>query len=122
MLEAYLGGIVLLVIGAGVGLLLVFAPNLLAPRRPTPQKMIPYESGMDPVGTTRQRFSVHYYKVAMLFTVFDVELALMYPWITFFPQDPIWAFIIFISFTGILAVGYIYLLRTGVFDWSRHTL
>ncbi|MCS6895557.1 MAG: NADH-quinone oxidoreductase subunit A [Bacteroidia bacterium] len=122
MLETYLGGIVLLVIGASVGLLLVFAPNLLAPKRPTPQKMIPYESGMDPVGTTRQRFSVHYYKVAMLFTVFDVELALMYPWITFFPHDPAWAFGIFISFTSILAIGYIYLLRTGVFDWSRHTL
>lgn len=122
MLEAYFGAIVLLLLGAGIGLLLVYAPTLLAPRRPTPQKMIPYESGMDPVGTTRQRFSVHYYKVAMLFTVFDVELALMYPWVTFFREDPAWAFGIFLSFTGILAVGYIYLLRTGVFDWSRHTL
>lgn len=122
MLEAYLGGIVLLILGAAVGLLLVYAPTLLAPRRPTPQKMIPYESGMDPVGTTRQRFSVHYYKVAMLFTVFDIELALMYPWVVFYREDPIWAFAVLVSFTAILAVGYIYLLRIGVFDWSRRTL
>lgn len=122
MLEAYLGGIVLLLLGAAVGLLLVYAPTFLAPRRPTPQKMIPYESGMDPVGTTRQRFSVHYYKVAMLFTVFDIELALMYPWVVFYREDPVWAFGVLVSFTAILAVGYIYLLRTGVFDWSRRTL
>ncbi|MCX8112006.1 MAG: NADH-quinone oxidoreductase subunit A [Bacteroidia bacterium] len=119
---AYLGGIVLLGLGMVVGLLLVFAPTILGPRRLTPQKMIPYESGMDPVGTTRQRFSVHYYKVAMLFTVFDVEVALMYPWVTFFREDPVWAFGIFVSFTAILAVGYIYLWRKGIFDWSRQTL
>jgi len=122
MLEAYLGGIVLLIIGAVVGLLLVYAPTLLGPRRPTPQKMIPYESGMDPVGTTRQRFSVHYYKVAMLFTVFDIELALMYPWVVFYREDPAWAFAVLVSFTAILAVGYIYLWRMGIFDWSRRTL
>lgn len=122
MLSAYLGGILLLLLGVVIGIALVYAPTLLAPRHPTPQKMIPYESGMDPIGTTRQRFSVHYYKVAMLFTVFDVELALMYPWITFFRENPLWAFGILLSFVGILAVGYIYLLRIGVFDWSRRTL
>ncbi|MCS7188367.1 MAG: NADH-quinone oxidoreductase subunit A [Bacteroidia bacterium] len=122
MLGGYLGAIVLLLLGIGVGLLLVYAPTILAPRRPLPQKMIPYESGMDPVGSTRQRFSVHYYKVAMLFTVFDVELALMYPWVVYFREDPQWAFWLFISFTGVLAAGYIYLLRIGVFDWSRKEL
>ncbi|MCS7298276.1 MAG: NADH-quinone oxidoreductase subunit A [Bacteroidia bacterium] len=122
MLQAYLGGILLLLLGAGIGLFLVYAPTFLAPRRPTPQKMIPYESGMDPVGSVRQRFSVHYYKVAMIFTIFDVELALMYPWITFFPENSAWAFVIFLSFTAVLAVGYIYLLRIGVFDWSRRSL
>lgn len=122
MLEAYLGPLVLLTLGAGIGLLLVYAPTFLAPRRPLPQKFIPYESGMDPVGTPQQRFSVHYYKVAMLFTVFDVEVALLYPWILFFRENPTWALGLFLSFTGILAAGYIYLWRTGVFDWSRKEL
>ncbi|GIV24016.1 MAG: NADH-quinone oxidoreductase subunit A [Bacteroidia bacterium] len=122
MLEKYLGAIILLGLGAGIGLLLIYAPILLAPRRNLPFKRTPYESGMDPVGTTRQRFSVHYYKVAMLFTVFDVELALMYPWVTFFRENPPWALGLLISFTLILAVGYIYLLRMGVFDWSRKEL
>lgn len=122
MLSAYLGAIVLLSLGAAVGLLLVYAPTLLAPKRPSPAKMVPYESGMDPVGTTRQRFSVHYYKVAMLFTVFDVEIALMYPWITFFREDPKLALGLLVSFVVILAVGYVYLLRIGVFDWSRKEL
>lgn len=122
MLEAYLGALVLLGLGAAIGLLLVYVPTLVAPRRPSPAKMLPYESGMDPVGTTRQRFSVHYYKVAMLFTVFDVEIALMYPWITFFREDPKLALALLVSFVAILAVGYVYLLRTGVFDWSRKEL
>ncbi len=122
MLNAYLGALVLLGLGAAIGLLLVYAPALIAPKRPSAAKMIPYESGMDPVGTTRQRFSVHYYKVAMLFTVFDVEIALMYPWITFFREDPRLALGLLVSFVGILAVGYVYLLRIGVFDWSRKEL
>lgn len=122
MLSAYLGALVLLGLGAAIGLLLVYAPTLVAPKRPSPTKMIPYESGMDPVGTTRQRFSVHYYKVAMLFTVFDVEIALMYPWVTFFREDPRLALGLLVSFVAILAVGYVYLLRTGVFDWSRKEL
>ncbi|MCS6789510.1 MAG: NADH-quinone oxidoreductase subunit A [Bacteroidia bacterium] len=122
MLEAYLGPIIFLGLGALIGTALIFAPTLLAPRRVVLTKLIPYESGMDPVGTTRERFSVHYYKVAMLFTVFDVELALMYPWITFFRENSTWALGLFLSFTAILAAGYIYLLRTGVFDWSRYEL
>ncbi|MCS7162927.1 MAG: NADH-quinone oxidoreductase subunit A [Bacteroidia bacterium] len=122
MLEGYLGALVLLGVGVTIGIALVYAPTLLGPRRPLPQKMIPYESGMDPVGTTRQRFSVHYYKVAMLFTIFDVEIALLYPWVLFFRENPAWALGLFVSFTGILAVGYLYLLRTGIFDWSRKEL
>lgn len=118
----YAAALILLAFGFVVGSLLVFAPELIAIRRENPQKHIPYESGMDPVGSPRPRFSVHYYKVAMIFTVFDVELALMYPWVGFFPEDPAWALGVFLSFTGILALGYIYLWQEKVFDWSRKTL
>lgn len=122
MLEAYLGALILLGLGATIGLVLVYLPTLLAPRRVSPQKNIPYESGMDPVGSLHPRFSVHYYKVAMLFTVFDVEVALLYPWVLFFREDPVWALALLVTFTAILAAGYIYLWRERVFDWNRKDL
>ncbi|RMF52465.1 MAG: NADH-quinone oxidoreductase subunit A [Bacteroidetes bacterium] len=122
MLEAYLGALVLLGLGVVIGLVLVYLPTLVAPRRPSAPKNLPYESGMDPVGGLHPRFSVHYYKVAMLFTVFDVEVALLYPWVLFFREDPVWALTLLVTFTLILAAGYVYLWREGVFDWNRKDL
>jgi NADH-quinone oxidoreductase subunit A len=118
----YIGALVLLGVGLLIGVVLVVLPQLITIRRDTPQKHIPYESGMDPVGPIRPRFSVHYYKVAMIFTVFDVELALLYPWVGFFPEDPRWAIGVFLAFTAVIAVGYVYLLQEKVFDWAREEL
>ena len=122
MLCGYLPALVMLGVGLVLGVAFVFAPDLLAMRRKNPAKNIPYESGMDPIGPERPRFSVHYYKVAMIFTVFDVELALLYPWVGFFTEDPRWALGVFVTFTAILAAGYIYLLQEKVFDWAREEL
>jgi len=99
----------------------------LKPFKETPVKLMPYESGMDPVGSARMQFDVKFYLIAILFLVFDVELLFLYPWAVIAYSDgagPTWrdAFgrIVFwevIVFLASLAVGYVYAWRKGVFRW-----
>jgi len=114
----------LLVILIFAGTSLVLA-QLIGPRRPTPVKMMPYESGMDPVGDARQRFDVKFYLIAILFLVFDVELLFLYPWAVAAYREPamlpegmegpvFWEIIVFLA---TLAVAYVYAWRKGVFRW-----
>ena len=99
----------------------------LKPYKPTPVKLMPYESGMDPVGSARMQFDVKFYLIAILFLVFDVELLFLYPWATsayavsaepgmreVLGRTVFWEVIVFIASLG---VGYIYAWRKGVFRW-----
>ena len=116
----YLGIIVLLIIG------MLAISHLIAPRRPTPVKDMPYESGMDPIGDARQHYDVKYYLVAILFLVFDVELLFLYPWAVsaYSPGDqgipsvlhrPVFGVMLFFLLT--LVIAYVYAWRKGVFKW-----
>ncbi len=99
----------------------------IKPWRPTPTKQMPYESGMDPVGTARMQFDVKFYLIAILFLVFDVELLFLYPWaVTAYGEGVATAWraafggVIFVEilvFLGTLAVGYVYAWKKGVFQW-----
>jgi NADH:ubiquinone oxidoreductase subunit 3 (subunit A) len=99
----------------------------LKPHKETPVKLMPYESGMDPVGSARMQFDVKFYLIAILFLVFDVELLFLYPWAVIAYSDgadPAWRAtfgrIVFwevIVFLASLAVGYVYAWRKGVFRW-----
>lgn len=100
----------------GVGILL-FA-SLLRPRRPYPEKLMPYESGITPVGEPRYRFSVRFYIIAMLFVVFDVEAIFLYPWAIVFDKLGLFAFIEMVIFLLILFAGYIYAWRKEAFRWD----
>src|SRR6516165_7729759 len=106
-------------------LLTLILAHTVGPRRRTPVKLMPYESGMDPIGDARQRFDVKFYLVAILFLVFDVELLFLYPWAVVFYRQPallpaelhgavFWEILVFLV---ILAVGYVYAWRKGVFRW-----
>jgi NADH:ubiquinone oxidoreductase subunit 3 (subunit A) len=99
--------------------------HLVGPKRNTPVKLMPYESGMDPVGDARQRFDVKFYLIAILFLVFDVELLFLYPWaVVAYREEPLlpaelsrivfWEILVFIA---TLVVGYVYAWRKGVFQW-----
>lgn len=100
------------------------ATHILGPRRHGSEKDVPYESGMNPIGTARKRFNVRFYILAMTFLVFDVEIIFLYPWAVTFtklePQSPeaslFLARIMFFIATSILA--YIYAWRKGVFRWD----
>ena len=87
-------------------------------RRPTRAKMAPYECGMMPVGDARQRFSVKFYLVAMLFILFDVEAVFLYPWAVILRDLKMFGFWEMLVYIGIVLAGYWYIVKKGVIDWN----
>lgn len=118
MFGAYLP-ILLLVIFAmlfGIGSLVV--SSLIGPKKPTPLKLSPYECGCEPVGSARERFSVRFYLVAMLFILFDIEAVFLYPWSILFKRLGIFGLIEMGVFIAILLVGYVYIWKKGALEWE----
>src|SRR5918993_241968 len=109
------GGILLLaVIGVGFGIVSVVISRFLGPRNPTPEKLAAYECGMPPVGDARERQSVKFYLIAMIFLLFDIEVAFLYPWALAMRELSWPGLIQIVVFFLILLVGYIYIWRKGV--------
>jgi NADH-quinone oxidoreductase subunit A len=92
---------------------------LIGYRRPTRAKLSPYECGMIPVGDARQRFSVKFYLVGMLFILFDVEAVFLYPWAVILRQLKMFGFWEMLVYIGVVLVGFFYIWKIGVLDWSR---
>jgi NADH-quinone oxidoreductase subunit A len=97
--------------------------HFLGPRRPTTIKGTPYESGMPPLGDARERFSVKFYLVAMLFLVFDLETVFLLPWAAIFAKGTTtvgtgFLLVEMLVFLLILAVGYVYVWKRGAFQWD----
>ncbi len=101
-----------------IGVLALVASGLLGPKKATPVKLAAYESGVPAEGSAHQRFPVHFYLVAMLFIIFDVETAFFYPLAVKFKAAPQFLFVQAIIFIIVLGVGYIYILRKGVLNWK----
>ncbi len=121
-MTSYIPIILLISIAVGLGLLLAQLSRIVGPLRPNAKKEMAYESGMDPVGTARERFSVKFYLVAMLFILFDIEVVFMYPGAVNFKQLLLtygWFPLIEMgTFIAILFVGYIYVFRRGGLEWA----
>jgi NADH-quinone oxidoreductase subunit A len=117
-LPQYLPIAVLMLIAFGFGLGTLLVGTLLRPRRPYPEKLTPYESGNPPVGEPRQRFSIKFYIIAMLFVVFDVEAVFLYPWAVVFDKIGLYAFVEMLLFIIILLIGYIYAWKKDAFTWD----
>jgi NADH-quinone oxidoreductase subunit A len=97
---------------------IILLSHLVQPRRPTTIKGAPYESGMPPLGGTRDRFSVKFYLVAMLFIVFDLEMVFMVPWGVAFRQLGLFGLVEMLVFVLILLVAYIYVWKRGALEWD----
>ena len=110
--------LIMLGLGAGFGGGSVLLSQFLGPRKPTPEKSAPYECGMPAVGDARERQSVKFYLVAMIFLLFDIEVAFLYPWAIAFRDLGMVAFWQLLTFFGLLLTGYVYVWRKGAFDWS----
>src|SRR5213594_2726431 len=97
---------------------MLVASYLLGTHRPTREKLAPYECGMTPVGDARQRFSVKFYLVAMLFILFDVEAVFLYPWAVILRDLKMFGFWEMLVYIGIVLVGFFYIWKKGVLDWG----
>src|SRR5262245_2643146 len=117
-MQGWLSILLMIVLGAGFALGSVLLSSLLGPRRPTDVKQAPYECGMPPVGDARERQSVKFYLVAMIFLLFDIEVAFLYPWAMAL-RDLGWnGFLQVVLFVLLLLAGYVYVWRKGVLDWG----
>src|SRR4026208_1027737 len=118
-MDGWLGVVIMIVLGAGFGAVMVGLSKLLGPRNPTPEKLAPYECGMPAVGDARERQSVKFYLVAMIFLLFDIEVAFLYPWAVAL-RDLGWSgFVQVVLFMTLLLAGYVYVWRKGALDWGN---
>ncbi len=123
MLENFGPIFLMILLALGLAMTLLKGAEWLGPRRPRRTKAAPYESGMDPVGTARDRYSVKFYLVAMIFIVFDVEVVFMYPWAVAYGDflaagAALGAIGVAVVFILILFVGLVYDIKKGGLDWD----
>ncbi len=116
-MEQYLPIGIMVLLGVVAGLVFTNINRWIGPRRPTEEKLSTYESGMEPVKTARERFSVKFYLVAMLFIIFDIEVVFMYPWAVVYRQLGLFGFVEMLVFIGILLIGFLYIVRKGALRW-----
>lgn len=119
----YIPLLILLVVAVILAGTLVGLSWILGPKKPSAAKLAPYECGVTPVGSARERFPVKFYLIAMLFIVFDIETVFLYPWAVTFTRWHSHALQVFslfemIVFIIILFVGYIYVWKKGAFEWE----
>ena len=118
MLTDYIPIFLLLAVAALLGIVMGNINRLLGPRRPTSEKLSTYESGMEPIRTARERFTVRFYLVAILFILFDVEIVFMYPWAVNFMSLGWFGFVEMLIFVVILLIGYYYVIKKGALQWQ----
>jgi NADH-quinone oxidoreductase subunit A len=133
MLAQYLPVMVFLVVAVGFALLLLVVAWALGPKRESAEKSLPYECGQDPAGTPRSRFSVRFYRIAILFLVFDIEVAFFYPWAVLFRElsckgrmegmvchgvaSP-FGLLVMLVFLAILVLALLYVWRKKALEWE----
>jgi NADH-quinone oxidoreductase subunit A len=118
MLEAYLPLLILIGISAAQAVGMVVLSQAVSPTRRTLVKSSPYESGIDPLGSTRERFSMKFYVVAILFIVFDVETVFLVPWAVVMREVGVAGFVAAGIFIFILTVGLVYEWKKGALEWN----
>jgi len=117
-LENYLPVLLFMLVGAGVGVLPMVLGKLLGPSRPDPEKLSPYECGFEAFEDARMKFDVRYYLVAILFILFDLEIAFLIPWAVTLDQIGFFGFMSMMVFLAILVVGFVYEWKKGALDWE----
>lgn len=118
MFELYFPIFLLLSVALVLSLVLMLLSRYIGPHRPNKPKLMPYESGMDPFGSAKDRYSVSFYLVAVEFIVFDLEVVFIYPWAVRYQElgaSSFWAMMVFIV---ILFLGLVYTLKKGTLDWD----
>jgi NADH-quinone oxidoreductase subunit A len=118
MLDNYLPILIFIAVGIGVGVVPLALGGMLGPSRPDSEKNSPYECGFAAFEDTRTKFDVRYYLVAILFIIFDLEIAFLFPWAVVLQEIGIFGFLSMTVFLGILVIGFIYEWRKGALEWE----
>lgn len=121
MTDNYIPILIMVGIALVLALVLMVLSRVIGPHRPNVNKLRPYESGMDPVGQARDRYSVSFYMVAMEFIIFDLEVVFIYPWAVRFTEFGTGTFMAMMVFITVLLVGLMYTLKKGTLDWDVRT-
>jgi NADH-quinone oxidoreductase subunit A len=117
-LDAYAPLLLMFLLAAGLAGVLILASSLVGRHLKSRAKDQPYECGMRPTGDAREPFSVHFYMVAMIFILFDIEAIFLYPWAIVFKRLSMFGFVEMLLYIVILVVGYIYLWKKGALEWK----
>ena len=118
LLRDYLPIAILLGVATGLAIAMVTLGQILGPRKDTPEKLMPYESGMIPIGTAVRRMPVRYYLIAVLFVLFDIEVIFLLPYAVVLRKLGVFGLIEMLVFVMILLVGYIYVWKKGALEWE----
>lgn len=118
MLENYLPVLIFLVIGLAVGAVMIVLGFVLSPHKPDEEKLSPYECGFEAFGDARMKFDVRYYLVAILFIIFDLEIAFLFPWAIVLEDIGVFGYTAMAIFLGILVIGFIYEWKKGALEWE----
>ena len=118
MLAEYFPILLFLMVGLAIGVLPIVLGKLIAPNRPDPEKLSPYECGFEAFEDARMKFDVRYYLVAILFILFDHEIAFLFPWAVVLPQIGFFGFAAMMIFLAVLVVGFVYEWKKGALDWE----
>ena len=124
MLENYFPILMFILVGVAIGVLPILLGWLVAPNRPDSEKLSPYECGFEAFEDARMKFDVRYYLVAIIFILFDLEIAFLFPWATIFKEIvqtesiKMFGFFEMLVFIAILVVGYVYAWAKGALEWE----
>jgi NADH-quinone oxidoreductase subunit A len=118
MLQNYIPVLIFMGVAIGLGVLILTLGRVLGPHRPDTEKNSPYECGFEPFEDARMKFDVRYYLVAILFIIFDLEIAFLFPWAVALSEIGTFGFLSMMLFLGILVVGFIYEWKKGALEWE----
>jgi NADH-quinone oxidoreductase subunit A len=118
MLENYFPILLFIFVGIVMGVAPMLAGAILAPHRPNSEKNSPYECGFEAFEDSRMKFDVRYYLVAILFILFDLEIAFLFPWAIVLKEIGMFGFVAMLIFLGILTIGFIYEWMKGALEWE----
>jgi NADH-quinone oxidoreductase subunit A len=118
VLAEYLPTLLFLIVASGIGIALIIVGNVLGPKRPSSEKLSPYECGFGAFENARMPFDVRYYLVAILFIVFDLEIAFVFPWAVVFRELGVFGLIEMGVFPTLLVIGFVYVWKRGALEWE----
>ena len=118
LLIEYLPILIFIGIAAALGIAFMVIPMIIAPSKPDPEKLSAYECGFNAFSDSRMKFDVRYYLVSLLFIIFDLEVAFLFPWAITLGKTGVYAFWSMMVFLGVLTVGFIYEWKKGALEWE----